>query len=99
MHSRALSEPTRVRILDRLRNGERSVSQLVDEVAASHQSVSKHLNTLHAAGIVRRRREGNRVHYWIADDAVLELWEHVYKRVAQQAGELRGATQKRRRGS
>lgn len=99
LHFRALSEPTRVRILDRLRSGERSASELVDELAASHQSVSKHLNILHAAGIVGRRREGNRVHYWIADDAVLELWEQVYRRVARQAGELRGIVEERRPGS
>lgn len=98
-HFKVLSEPTRVRILDRLRTGERSVGQLVDELAASHQSISKHLGTLHAAGIVGRRREGNRVHYWIADDAVLELWEHVYRRAARQAGELWGMAEERGRGS
>lgn len=74
---KVLSEPMRVRILDSLRDGERSVGELVVTLGTTQQNVSKHLATLHLEGIVARRKEGNRVLYRIADEDVLELCEHV----------------------
>jgi DNA-binding transcriptional ArsR family regulator len=74
---KVLSEPMRVSILDRMRDGERSVGELVDELGTTQQNVSKHLATLHLDGIVERRRQGNRVLYRIADEGVLQLCEHV----------------------
>jgi len=88
---RALSDPTRVRILDLLRTRERSVGELVDELGGSQQNVSKHLSTLHREGIVGRRRDGNRAIYSIADETVLELCEHVCGSVERRVAELRGA--------
>jgi DNA-binding transcriptional ArsR family regulator len=71
-----LSEPMRVRILDRLRDGERSVGELVDELGTTQQNVSKHLSTLHRERVVGRRSEGNRVLYRITDETVLALCEY-----------------------
>jgi DNA-binding transcriptional ArsR family regulator len=56
---RALAEPTRIRLLDRLRDGEVSVLELSDLVGTTQQNVSKHLVLLQRAGIVARRKEGN----------------------------------------
>ena len=74
---RAIGEPMRVRLLDRLRDGEASVNQLALELGASQQNVSKHLAVLADVGILGRRRDGNRVLYRIADDGVLGLCEQV----------------------
>jgi DNA-binding transcriptional ArsR family regulator len=84
-----LSEPTRVRIIDLLRAGERSVTELVAELGISQQNVSKHLSTLHNASILGRRKDGSRVLYSIADSSVITLWEHVIHGLEHRASDLR----------
>lgn len=74
---RMLGEPMRLKILDRLRSGERSVGVLAEELGASQQNVSKHLQTLNSSGIVARRKEGNTVFYSIADPAMVEMCDQV----------------------
>jgi DNA-binding transcriptional ArsR family regulator len=73
---RALAEPSRVKLLDRLRDGEQSVN------------VSKHLGVLADAGIVARRKDGNHVYYRIIDDGVLGLCEQVCGSLEQQLQKL-----------
>ena len=86
---RALAEPTRIKILDRLREGEATVQELTEVIGSTQQNVSKHLGVLRQAGIVRRRRDGNYVHYWIADPGVFSLCEDVCGSVRRQLDELR----------
>lgn len=74
---RVLSEPTRIKLLDRLREGEATVLELTALVGTTQQNVSKHLNLLHRAGIVTRRKHGNFVYYRIADGTVYALCEAV----------------------
>lgn len=57
----ALGEPMRLRILDALSTGERSVNELVAAIGTSQPNVSKHLSVLVNAGMVRRRRNGPKV--------------------------------------
>ncbi len=85
---RVIGEPMRIRLLDRLRSGELGVAELASAVAASQQNVSKHLGVLHEAGIVRRRKQGNRVLYAIADEAVFALCETVCGALTAQVAEL-----------
>jgi ArsR family transcriptional regulator len=74
---RALSDPLRVRILDLLRDQELSVTALAEQLGAGQQNVSKHLALLTDSGMLARRKEGNRVYYRIADEAVFTLCEQV----------------------
>ena len=74
---RALSEPTRIKLLDRLRDGEASVLELTALIGTSEQNISKHLGVLTREGIVARRKQGNFSYYSIADEGVLALCEHV----------------------
>jgi DNA-binding transcriptional ArsR family regulator len=85
---RVLGEPSRIRLLDQLRNGEASVQELTEALGASQQNVSKHLGVLHGAGILGRRKDGNRVLYSIADPGVFDLCEHVCGGVQRQLDEL-----------
>jgi ArsR family transcriptional regulator len=85
---RLLAEPMRVRILSRLREGEASVGELVAELGTTQQNVSRHLSILHREGVLGRRKDGNRAVYWIADETVLELCEHVCGSIEQRAAEL-----------
>jgi len=71
---RAIAEPTRIKLLDRLRGGEACVGELVEAAGASQQNVSKHLQVLLDAGIVGKRKEGNRTYYRIIDRGVFSLW-------------------------
>ena len=71
---RLLSEPMRIRLVDRLRDGEATVHQLADELGTSEQNVSRHLTPSAEAGVLARRKQGNRVYYRIADPEVLALW-------------------------
>jgi DNA-binding transcriptional ArsR family regulator len=70
---RAFAEATRLAILQELKSGELSVSEIVDRLTTSQANVSKQLKLLHDAGIVVRRKQGNQVIYQIADPMVFEL--------------------------
>jgi DNA-binding transcriptional ArsR family regulator len=60
---RALADPTRRQILQDLRDGELSAGEIASRFAISGPSVSRHLAVLKAAGLVRDRRDGNRILY------------------------------------
>jgi DNA-binding transcriptional ArsR family regulator len=85
---RVLGEPTRIRLLDRLRGGEATVLELTEELGTTQQNVSKHLQVLLDAGIVDRRKQGTSAVYSIADETVFELCELVCGRIARQAAGL-----------
>jgi DNA-binding transcriptional ArsR family regulator len=85
---RAIAEPMRIRLLDRLREGEACVNELVTATGASQQNVSKHLQVLLEAGILGRRREGNRVYYRVVDEGVFGLCETVCGTIERQLIEL-----------
>lgn len=84
-----LGEPMRLRIIDRLRAGEAGVGELADQLGTSQQNVSKHLQTLHAGGILARRREGNSVIYSLADQSMVEMCDRVCGSMEQQLGAVR----------
>lgn len=69
----ALSDPTRIEILERLRNGERCVCELTDVLEASQSRLSFHLKTLREAGLVTDRREGRWVYYTLVPEALASL--------------------------
>ena len=87
---RALGEPTRIKLLDRLREGEATVQELTEVIGSTQQNVSKHLGVLRQSGIVRRRRDGNYVRYWISDERVFALCEDVCGSLRRQVDALRG---------
>ena len=67
---RGLGNPTRLRILEALAEGERSVGELVELIGAPQPKVSGHLACLRWCGFVESRREFRTVHYRIADERV-----------------------------
>ena len=70
---RALAEPMRLRLLNALRRGERSVGDLAEETGAGQANASKHLQLLLQHGFLERRREGTTTWYRVADPAVFAL--------------------------
>jgi DNA-binding transcriptional ArsR family regulator len=70
---RLLSEPTRLRLLDLLRDGERSVGQLTAELGCTQANTSKQLALMADAGVLVRRRDGLHCFYSVADASVYAL--------------------------
>ena len=71
----ALSDETRLAIVQRLRNGERCVCDLTDLLDAAQSRLSFHLKVLKDAGLVHDRKEGRWVHYHLNREAFAELQE------------------------
>jgi DNA-binding transcriptional ArsR family regulator len=76
-----LADPTRRRMIERLRDGEHSVGELISEVGASQPGVSRHLRILRDAGIVQVRAEGQRRLYSLRSRPFQDLdrWMEDYR--------------------
>ncbi|MDX1567247.1 MAG: metalloregulator ArsR/SmtB family transcription factor [Longimicrobiales bacterium] len=81
---RALAEPARLHILNSLREGEKSVTELVEDTGLGQANVSKHLQLLHSLGFVDRRRDGVYVLYSLAGDDVFKLCDLMCGRIEQE---------------
>jgi DNA-binding transcriptional ArsR family regulator len=68
-----IAEPTRRRILDAVRSGERSVGELVELVGMPQPGVSRHLKVLRTAGLVEVRRDAQRRFYRLSPEPLMEL--------------------------
>lgn len=68
-----LGEPMRLKILHVLCNTERTVSDIVEMLDATQANVSRHLNLMHRAGVLSRRKEGNLVYYTVCDAEAVQL--------------------------
>jgi DNA-binding transcriptional ArsR family regulator len=90
---RVLGEPMRIKLLDRLREGDATVGELQEALGASQQNVSKHLGILHSAGMVARTKAGNHARYSISDPSVFELCDQVCGGVRRQVQELEAILQ------
>jgi DNA-binding transcriptional ArsR family regulator len=82
---RMLADSTRLAILRVLIQGERNVSQVVDETGRSQANVSKHLKMLAEAGLVARRKVGLQVFYRLDDPLVEKLCKLVCQTIAHEA--------------
>ena len=82
---RVLGELQRLRILQVLDLGEQSVGNIVDAVSGNQSNISRHLQALHDAGLISRRREGSSILYSIADPIVFKLCSLVCRSAADQA--------------
>jgi len=78
----AIAEPTRMRILDAVRDRERSVGELVDIVGMHQPGVSRHLKVLRTAGLVDARSDGTRRWYRARFEPLQELdaWLELHRR-------------------
>jgi len=85
---RVLGHPARVRILELLRDGERSVGALQDELGLDSGGTSQHLAALRRIGLVDSRRDGTSVYYRVDDPQVYALLDAgravITRRLAEQ---------------
>ena len=92
---RTLAEPSRLKILRSLEEGEKNITELVEATGLTQANVSRHVQSLVDAGIVGRRREGLTAICFIADPSITELCDNVcnnlLKRLSQQVKKLGGS--------
>jgi ArsR family transcriptional regulator, cadmium/lead-responsive transcriptional repressor len=72
---RVLGDPTRLRILELVRDGERSVGEIAERLGEAQPKVSNHLACLRWCGFVETRREHRTIHYRLADARVADVIE------------------------
>jgi DNA-binding transcriptional ArsR family regulator len=70
---RGFADPSRLTILDSLRNGERTVSEIVQATGFTQPNVSNHLSCLRDCGLVSVRQQGRFAYYSLSDDRVAKL--------------------------
>jgi DNA-binding transcriptional ArsR family regulator len=96
-----LAHPTRLAMIEALRNGERTVTALVDAVGTSAGNLSQHLAAMRGAGVVQVRREGRFAFYRISDPRILRAFrlmrEVLLSRLARDARLADDALQEARR--
>ena len=78
---KALADRARVRLLNALRDGERSVGELVEDTGLTQANASKHLARLHQLGFVTRHRDGLHTYYGLADRDILKLCDIMCGRI------------------
>jgi ArsR family transcriptional regulator len=88
---KTFANPWRLRIVEALADGERTVSQLVEQMGIPKSNVSQHLGIMRDKGVVEYRREGGHVFYRLSNPKVLQacrLMREVLLEQFQRAGEL-----------
>lgn len=85
---RALSDASRLQILQYLFKGEHSVQELCELSGMSQANVSKHLSVLAEQGIAKKRREGLFVFYSVGDDSIYDLCDIVCSAVGKRYGQV-----------
>ena len=81
---KALSDPTRIKIVEALRGGEVCACEFVSVTGRAQPTVSQHLGVLEDAGVVKSRRDGKRILYSLSDERVVTIIE-----IAQQIRDTR----------
>ena len=80
----ALSEPTRLQLLNLLREGERNVGDLAQRTGFTAANISRHMSMLSQQGMVARESRGTSVYYRISDDSIYALCDLVCGNIARE---------------
>jgi DNA-binding transcriptional ArsR family regulator len=87
---RALSHPLRLEIIQNLRNGEKSVSGLMNHFGAGQPNLSRHLFILKSAGILGSRRERKTVYYFVKGKSVFDMLLSITRIIGRQKSRVEG---------
>ncbi|WP_395703888.1 ArsR/SmtB family transcription factor [Aquabacterium sp.] len=79
-----LATPVRLKIISAVCQGERNVSELLDQIDTTQPNMSQHLATLYRAGVLGRRREGTQIYYRLQSERVATLCRAVCTQVAME---------------
>lgn len=84
---KALAQPTRMKIVDFLRDGERCVCEIFPAIDEEQSNTSRHLNMMLAAGVLSRRKDGLKIFYAIRHPEILRLVDIVTTIVKEEIRE------------
>jgi ArsR family transcriptional regulator len=84
---KALSHPTRIRIVNQLRRGERCVCEIMAELELEQSNVSQHLAVLKRAGLLGARKDGLKMMYWVRRPEVFVVLDTLRRMVLLRAEE------------
>ena len=82
---KVLTEPKRLMILDALRRGDRSVSDIAATIGVTLPNASQHLAVMRAAGLVRGRRDGTTITYELSEPTIVEACDVIHRIVERRA--------------
>jgi DNA-binding transcriptional ArsR family regulator len=89
----ALAHPTRIAIVETLRDGEKSAGQIIEELKIEQANASQHLTVLRSKQIVVNRKEGNQVFYSLRDPVLIEVLDilkrYFYSQLSHTASMLK----------
>ncbi len=80
---KALAQPTRLKIIDFLRDGERCVCEIFPAISEEQSNTSRHLNMMLSAGVLSRRKDGLKIYYAIKHPEIIEVIDIVTNIVKQ----------------
>lgn len=81
---KALGQPTRLKIMDFLRDGERCVCEIFPAIGEEQSNTSRHLNMMLATGVLSRRKDGLKIYYAIKHEELLQILDIVTGVVKQE---------------
>lgn len=81
---KAFTNETRLKIIDILRDGEKSVSELAEATGLNQPNVSQHLRKLKNKDFVKKRREGNRIYYSIRNEKIFEAFDLIREIITEE---------------
>jgi ArsR family transcriptional regulator len=70
---KALAQPTRLKIIDFLRDGERCVCEIFPAISEEQSNTSRHLNMMMSAGVLSRRKDGLKIYYAIKHQEIFQV--------------------------
>lgn len=83
---KALAQPTRLKIMDFLRDGERCVCEIFPAIGEEQSNTSRHLNMMLAANVLSRRKDGLKIYYAIKHPEIIEVMDIVTLIVREEIG-------------
>ena len=81
---RVMSAPLRLKIISSLCDGEKTVSELLNDINTTQPNMSQHLSTLYQAGVLGKRRDGVNIYYRIVNQRVVTLCRAVCIQIASE---------------
>jgi len=76
---KALADPTRLKILESIENGERCICEIIPYTGKSQPNVSQHLKVMKHAGIINERKDGTRIMIKVSDNKIFRIIDQVKK--------------------
>jgi ArsR family transcriptional regulator len=76
---KALADPTRLKILESIENGERCICEIIPYTGKSQPNVSQHLKVMKHAGIINERKDGTRIMIKVSDSKIFKIIDQAKK--------------------